>query len=83
MKYKYTAKRNYEFGNMLTRKRESVGLTQEELGMLLKKPKAYAAKHVSWWETGVHCPNLRTFKEIVEVLGCTSDEVLEMLKALG
>lgn len=59
-------------GEMIRTKRESLGMTQQELA-----EKLYVSRQtVSRWESGSRCPDIMTAKKIAVILGTTLDELV-------
>lgn len=73
------------FSQRLTLARERAGLSQKQLGILAGMDPAVASPRINQYERGKHEPQLRTAKQLAEVLGIpaaffyTEDELLAQL----
>ncbi len=59
-------------GARIAMKRKAKGMTQEELANKL----GVSAQAVSKWENDVSCPDISLLPELVQLLDCTTDELL-------
>ena len=73
------------FARRLAQARERAGLSQTQLGVLAGLDPAVASPRINQYERGKHEPQLRTAKQLAEVLGIppaflyTEDELLAEL----
>lgn len=73
------------FAQRLAQARERAGLSQKQLGLLAGLDPAVASPRINQYERGKHEPQLKTAKQLAEVLGIpaaflyTEDELLAQL----
>lgn len=73
------------FARRLAQARERAGLSQKQLGVLAGLDPAVASPRINQYERGKHEPQLKTAKQLAEVLGIppaflyTEDELLAQL----
>ena len=61
-----------KIGKLIAKLRKEKGLTQSQLGEMV----GVGDRAVSKWERGVHCPNLAILNLVSEILGITTEELL-------
>lgn len=70
---------NRKMGNLISDLRRQKSMTQKDLADQLN----VTDKAVSKWERGICCPDIGTIPELAELLGISSEELLDMKKSTG
>ena len=60
-------------GKLIAKLRKEKGLTQSQLGEMV----GVGDRAVSKWERGIHCPNVAIINELSEILGISTNELLD------